>query len=81
MSNILQRANCELPESLLEEVTTYKKKLSLDYPVNVARNVARLTAATHFVFPSDIELYPRFRLCALLLIKSKPEKTLSDVMK
>ena len=26
--------------------------------VNVARNIARESAATHFVFPSDIELYP-----------------------
>ena len=58
MTYIIQRANCELPESLSGEVTTYKKKLNLDYPVNVARNVARITAATHFVFPSDIELYP-----------------------
>ena len=32
--------------------------MNLDYPVNIARNVARATAATHFVFPSDIELYP-----------------------
>lgn len=28
------------------------------YPINVARNVARETAQTHFVFSSDIELYP-----------------------
>ena len=40
------------------DVTSYKKRLGLDYPVNIARNVARMTAATHFVFPSDIELYP-----------------------
>ena len=38
--------------------TTYKRSKELDYPVNVARNVARQTALTHFVFPSDIELYP-----------------------
>ena len=30
----------------------------MDYPVNIARNVARAEAGTHFVFPSDIELYP-----------------------
>ena len=45
------------------------------------RNVARQTVSTHYVFPSDIELYPRFRFCALLLMKSKHENTLSDVMK
>ena len=26
--------------------------------MNVARNIARESAGTHFVFPSDIELYP-----------------------
>ena len=50
--------NCEMPDTRLAGLSTYKKKLNLDYPVNIARNVARATAATHFVFPSDIELYP-----------------------
>ena len=27
---------------------------------NIGRNVARQTVSTHFVFPSDIELYPRW---------------------
>ena len=31
---------------------------SLDYPVNVGRNIAREAANSHFIFPSDIELYP-----------------------
>lgn len=52
-----KRPNCLLPEGLTNTIT-YKKKLGLVYPVNVARNVARVSAATHFVFPSDIELYP-----------------------
>lgn len=30
----------------------------MTYPINVARNIARITAQTHFIFPSDIELYP-----------------------
>ena len=47
-----------MPDKLLTGLSTYKKKLKLDYPVNIARNVARATAGTHFVFPSDIELYP-----------------------
>ena len=59
-----QRPNCEVPEGLDEDTnsvagTTYRHRLNLDYPVNVARNVARVTANTHFVFPSDVELYPR----------------------
>jgi len=53
-----KRPNCLPPEGLLKNTLTYKKRHALDYPVNVARNVARVTAATHFVFPSDIELYP-----------------------
>ena len=35
-----------------------KSVLNLTYPVNVARNVAREAANTHFIFPSDVELYP-----------------------
>lgn len=38
--------------------STYMKSKSLLYPVNVARNVARDSALTHFILPSDIELYP-----------------------
>jgi len=56
-----KRPNCLLPEGLKNTVT-YKKKKGLDYPVNVARNVARVTASTHYVFPSDIELYPSPKL-------------------
>ncbi|TRY63012.1 hypothetical protein TCAL_11158 [Tigriopus californicus] len=36
----------------------FKNIHELTYPVNVARNVARESANSYFVFPSDIELYP-----------------------
>lgn len=36
----------------------YKTRKKLLYPINVARNVAKLAAQTYFIFPSDIELYP-----------------------
>lgn len=36
----------------------YKAQKKLLYPVNVGRNVARETAQTHYILPSDIELYP-----------------------
>lgn len=36
----------------------YKTQKKLLYPVNVGRNIARDAALTHFVLPSDIELYP-----------------------
>ncbi|XP_046398000.1 beta-1,4-glucuronyltransferase 1 [Ischnura elegans] len=38
--------------------TSYKSRKSLLYPVNVGRNIARAAATTHYVLPSDIELYP-----------------------
>jgi hypothetical protein len=41
-----------------ESLMTYKKTKKLSYPVNVARNVAREMATTHYILPSDIELYP-----------------------
>jgi hypothetical protein len=41
-----------------EGLPTYKKAKKLPYPVNVARNVAREMSATHYILPSDIELYP-----------------------
>ena len=36
----------------------YKTKNKLLYPINIGRNVARLSATTHYILPSDIELYP-----------------------
>lgn len=36
----------------------YKIEKKLLYPVNVGRNIARGAALTHYVLPSDIELYP-----------------------
>lgn len=36
----------------------YKNEKKLLYPVNVGRNIARESAPTFYVFPSDIELYP-----------------------
>lgn len=53
--------NCtSLDESVKfgENLRTYRKEQGIPYPVNVARNIAREMATTHYVFPSDIELYP-----------------------
>ena len=53
----LPRANCNW--NLVEDnAETFRKAHNLTYPINVARNVARESATTHFVLPSDIELYP-----------------------
>jgi len=69
-----KQPNCNEPEGNGEtkassptETESYKKQNGLDYPVNVARNVARQTVSTHFVFPSDIELYPSPNLISAFL--------------
>lgn len=54
----LKKGDCSIKLNWGEDFQTYKKVKKLTYPVNIARNVARLNAQTHFVFPSDIELYP-----------------------
>ncbi|KAL7642901.1 UNVERIFIED_CONTAM: hypothetical protein RMT77_006190 [Armadillidium vulgare] len=50
--------NCSESYHFNESKTSYRKTNSLLYPVNVGRNIARMNAATYFVFASDIELYP-----------------------
>ncbi|KAG5888110.1 hypothetical protein JTB14_023404 [Gonioctena quinquepunctata] len=52
--------NCSLPAPFanVSSENMYKAQKKLLYPVNVGRNVARETAQTHFILPSDIELYP-----------------------
>lgn len=58
------KANCDQPPPNIDRPiggkkwTSYKSKHKLTYPINVGRNVAREAATTHFVFASDIELYP-----------------------
>lgn len=36
----------------------YKQRQNLTYPINMARNIAKISSQTHLTFPSDIELYP-----------------------
>lgn len=36
----------------------YKNRQNLTYPINMARNIAKVNSQTHLTFPSDIELYP-----------------------
>lgn len=52
--------NCSLPPAYANVTNEqmYKNQKNLLYPVNVGRNIARETAQTHFILPSDIELYP-----------------------
>lgn len=54
---------CSVPSVMLEKnLETFRNKEMLAYPVNVARNVARVTARTTYVLVSDIELMPSKQL-------------------
>ncbi|EDW88222.1 beta-1,4-glucuronyltransferase 1 [Drosophila yakuba] len=55
-----KQANCGGPPPYENVVKTdmYRARNSLDYPVNLGRNIARRASLTHYVLASDIELYP-----------------------
>lgn len=59
-SVIGEAANCSLraPWINVTAASLYKTKAKILYPVNIGRNIARESATTHFILPSDIELYP-----------------------
>jgi len=59
-SVIKDSANCSVPAPWVNvsSAALYKTKAKILYPVNVGRNVARDSAVTHYILPSDIELYP-----------------------
>ncbi|GAB0089478.1 beta-1,4-glucuronyltransferase 1 [Sergentomyia squamirostris] len=46
------------PYESVKHKDMFKNQKNLTYPINVGRNIARDAAITHFIFPSDIELYP-----------------------
>ncbi|XP_043192751.1 beta-1,4-glucuronyltransferase 1-like [Amphibalanus amphitrite] len=57
-TQLLQRQpDCSKPPPWVAK-ESYRKAKHLTYPVNVLRNVARETVMTHYVLPSDVELYP-----------------------
>lgn len=39
-------------------LSTYRSDHNLSFNINVPRNIAQDAAITHFIFPTDIELYP-----------------------
>lgn len=47
--------------------TSFQSLNNLSYPVNVARNIARISAQTLYILPSDIELYPSVNLIPMFL--------------
>lgn len=48
----------EPPYKIVKGSETFRSKKGLLYPINIGRNIARNSALTHFILPSDIELYP-----------------------
>jgi len=50
------KVDCNIPPPTSSN--TYRKIHSMTYPINVGRNIARESSNSHYVFPSDIELYP-----------------------
>lgn len=57
---------------------SFKLLNHLTYPINVARNLARDAASTHFVLSSDVELYPSENFVGefFKMIRSNPEEFL-----
>ncbi|EDW45953.1 beta-1,4-glucuronyltransferase 1 [Drosophila sechellia] len=53
-------ANCNGPPPYVNvfKGNMYRAQNTLDYPVNMGRNIARRASLTHYVLASDIELYP-----------------------
>ncbi|XP_049805362.1 beta-1,4-glucuronyltransferase 1 [Schistocerca nitens] len=54
----LSDCNKPAPWVNVSAASLYKTRSRILYPVNVGRNAARESATTHYVLPSDIELYP-----------------------
>lgn len=52
--------DCSKPSPYLNVNATnmYKTKNNFTYPVNLARNIARIPVETHYILAADIELYP-----------------------
>jgi hypothetical protein len=54
--------DCTVKPRLKDYEPPFRIRKRLLYPVNIARNIARSAATTHYVLPSDIELYPSVNL-------------------
>ncbi len=59
---------------------TYRLDNGLEYPINLARNVAREAANSHWIFPIDNELIPSPRIVPAFLemIAREEEKKKKD---
>lgn len=60
MNTYKDEFNCSTkpPFERLGELKMYKDVHNLSFPINLARNIAKLNSLTYLTLPSDIELYP-----------------------
>ncbi|XP_049777736.1 beta-1,4-glucuronyltransferase 1-like isoform X1 [Schistocerca cancellata] len=71
----LDFSNCSAPLNLLNgRFETFRHQQKLTYPVNTARNVARIAAKTTHVLVSDVELLPSSNLVPAFLSMFKKFK-------
>ena len=78
MEDVMAQApSCSFPPPSTTH-PTYKTLHNQTYPVNVARNVARLAAATYFVLASDVELYPSLNFISRFLSMMATRDTSRD---
>ena len=53
-----QSVDCQSKPVFDKNYKTYRKLNNIYFPINTVRNVARVSATTHYILPSDLELYP-----------------------
>lgn len=67
---------CDLSdeEVLKEFASSFRENHKLPYPINVARNVARLQSKTKYLLASDIELYPSLNIVSMFKLLIQKEE-------
>ncbi|XP_011333236.1 beta-1,4-glucuronyltransferase 1 isoform X2 [Ooceraea biroi] len=70
------RDDCAASDLQGRQAETERKRRGMTYPINVARNVARIAANTSRVLVSDIELLPSARLASgfMEMVRQRPPK-------
>ncbi|XP_017789736.1 PREDICTED: beta-1,4-glucuronyltransferase 1-like [Habropoda laboriosa] len=78
LSQITQiQGDCAASDLQTREVETERKQGQMTYPINVARNVARMQANTTHILVTDIELLPSAKLASgfMEIVHGRPQKT------